>query len=188
MADTVKVQWQAYPGPGSLLLSDMGRVLAYGRRRHERLPRHVLRHVQPASTTSAATATARPTGPRPSGRDRLLVALAKHGLTDRDIAPDHQPVHRACVEADGVRDAAPGRSPAGAQVVLRAEMRPDRHRGGGPPPRSTRGPTYSAGPVRVTAWRGAPAGPDDPLRTASPEARRAYENTDEELRALGLPA
>ena len=28
VADTVKVQWQAYPGPGYLLLSDMGRVLA----------------------------------------------------------------------------------------------------------------------------------------------------------------
>src|SRR5215217_7816649 len=27
VADTVKVQWQAYLGPGSLLLSDMGRVL-----------------------------------------------------------------------------------------------------------------------------------------------------------------
>ena len=27
VADTVKVQWQAYLGPGALLLSDMGRVL-----------------------------------------------------------------------------------------------------------------------------------------------------------------
>ena len=45
-------------------------------------------------------------------------------------------------------------------------------------------PEYVAGPVRITAWRGEPAGPDDPLRTASPEAHRAYENTDEEMRAL----
>ena len=27
VADTVKVQWQAYPGTGTVLLSDMGRAL-----------------------------------------------------------------------------------------------------------------------------------------------------------------
>ena len=40
---------------------------------------------------------------------------------------------------------------------------------------------YTAGPVRITAWHGAPAGPDDPARLATPEAIRAFENTEEEL-------
>jgi len=36
-------------------------------------------------------------------------------------------------------------------------------------------------PVRVSAWRGPTAPPDDPIRTASPESQRAFENTDEYL-------
>ena len=39
-------------------------------------------------------------------------------------------------------------------------------------------PAYSAGRLRVTAWRGEPAASDDAARTATPEAERAYHNTD----------
>jgi len=34
--------------------------------------------------------------------------------------------------------------------------------------------------LRVTAWRGAPAPLDDPARVASPEATRAFVNTETE--------
>ena len=47
VADTVKVQWQAYPGAGSLLLSDRGRVLATIVERHVRAPRGAVRLVDP---------------------------------------------------------------------------------------------------------------------------------------------
>jgi hypothetical protein len=44
-------------------------------------------------------------------------------------------------------------------------------------------PTYTATPVRVTAWRAARAEPD-PYRSSTPERRRAFENTGELLRTL----
>jgi hypothetical protein len=48
-------------------------------------------------------------------------------------------------------------------------------------------PDYTAGRLRLTAWRGVPAPADDPCRTASPEATRAYENTEDEMaRAEGV--
>ena len=53
VADTVKVQWQAYLGAGSLLLSDMGRVLLIDRRRHQRRPRRAVRRVEPTVATTA---------------------------------------------------------------------------------------------------------------------------------------
>jgi uncharacterized protein YcgI (DUF1989 family) len=42
-------------------------------------------------------------------------------------------------------------------------------------------PTYSSSTVRVTAWRRPPAAVDDPVRSSSPERRRAFENTDDFL-------
>jgi len=42
-------------------------------------------------------------------------------------------------------------------------------------------PAYTATPLRCTAWAGPPTAPDDPLRTATPEARRAFQNTEDEL-------
>jgi hypothetical protein len=185
VADTVKLQWQAYPGPGYLLLSDMGRVLA-----------SVVDDTSACHDTFCGTSNRGDTecrygdgtahGPTPSGRDRFVVALAKHGLTERDVAPNVNLFTGVSVEADGTLTLRRGRSPAGAQVVLRAEM-PLIVTVVAVPHRLDPRPAYTAGPVRITAWRGATAGPDDPLRTATPEARRAYENTDEEMRAL-VPA
>lgn len=182
VADTVKLQWQAYPGPGYLLLSDMGRVLA-----------SVVDDTSACHDTFCGTSNrfdnerrygdGAAHGTSPSGRDRLVVALAKHGLTERDIAPNINLFTGVFVEVDGSVTLLQGRSPAGAQVVLRAEM-PLIVTVVAVPHRLDPRPGYLAGPVRITAWRGEPAGPDDPLRTTTPEARRAFENTDEEMRAL----
>ena len=46
VADTVKLQWQAYPGPGYLLAVRHGPGAGLGDRGHLRQPRHVLRHLQ----------------------------------------------------------------------------------------------------------------------------------------------
>jgi uncharacterized protein YcgI (DUF1989 family) len=75
VADTVKLQWNAYPGAGSLFLSDMGRVLAT-----------VLdgstgaidlfcgaSHAAGVAVRHGACGNHSPT---PAGRDRLLVGLA----------------------------------------------------------------------------------------------------------------
>jgi len=40
-------------------------------------------------------------------------------------------------------------------------------------------PRYTCGAVRVTAWRGQSAFADDPIRTSTPEALRAFENVED---------
>jgi urea carboxylase-associated protein 2 len=182
VADTVKLQWQAYPGPGYLLLSDMGRVLAAV------VDDTAACHDTFCGTSNRADNERRygdgaAHGPTPSGRDRFVVALAKHGLTERDVAPNVNLFTGVTIEADGAVTLLQDRSSPGAQVVLRAEM-PLVVTVVAVPHRLDPRPDYDAGPVRITAWRGTPAGPDDPRRVATPEARRAYENTEEEMRPL----
>jgi urea carboxylase-associated protein 2 len=180
VADTVKLQWQAYPGPGYLLLSDMGRVLA------SVLQDDVAAHDTFCGVAQRADFDARygdgsVHGPTPNGRDRLLVALAKHGLSERDLGPVLNLFKGVFVEPDGALTLLADRSRPGAAVVLRAEQdllvslvnAPHRL-----DPRTV----YTAGKVRITAWSGRPAPADDPLRSASPEAVRAYQNTDEHRR------
>jgi urea carboxylase-associated protein 2 len=181
VADTVKLQWQAYPGAGYLLLSDMGRVLA-----------SLVEDTCGCHDTFCGTSTALDNasrygdgsafGPAPSGRDRFLVALAKHGLGERDLAPNVNLFKGVRIEPDGSVTFLGDRSHPGVHVLLQAEQ--------GlvvsivdVPHRLDPRPAYTAGRLRITAWRGSPAGSDDPLRDASPEAARAYDNTDEEMRA-----
>jgi urea carboxylase-associated protein 2 len=178
VADTVKVQWQAYLGQGHLLLSDMGRVLA------AIVSDSSGRHDPFCGTSTRVHNEARygdgaPDGPSPNGRDHFSVALAKHGLERRDIAPNLNLFTGVRVDPDGTLrlDARPGR--ARAEVVLRLELRCLVSLVNVPHPLDAR-PDYAVSPLRITAWRGAPAGPDDAARTASPEAERAYLSTEAE--------
>jgi uncharacterized protein YcgI (DUF1989 family) len=78
VADTVKVQWNAYLGVGKLLLSDMSRVLA------SIVADDAETHDTFCGTSNAATNAAkygegRNSGAFPNGRDRLILGAAKHG-------------------------------------------------------------------------------------------------------------
>lgn len=179
VADTVKVQWQAYLTSGHLLLSDMGRVLA------SIVEDTSGRHDSFCGTSNRLANQGRygdgaPDGPSPSGRDLFGVALAKLGLARRDIAPNLNLFAGVRVSADGslLLDDRPG--PSGAHVVLRAELPLLVTIVNVPHPLDAR-PTYEATPLRVTMWRGDPAAADDDIRTASPESERAYLNTDVEV-------
>ena len=165
VADTVKVQWSAYLGPGSLLLSDMGRVL-----------------MSIEDDTSARHDAL--CGLAPAARPALLLALAKHGLGRRDLPPALTLFAGCRVNPDGALVLDAGRA-AGTQVVLRAEVdvlvslvnaphRLDAREG------------HACSHLRITAWQGEPTAAGDPLRTTTPERTRAFENTDEHLRGLGV--
>jgi urea carboxylase-associated protein 2 len=181
VADTVKVQWQAYLGAGSLLLSDMGRVL-----------------MTIASDTSGVhdalcgSSNERRNrlkygaggvhGAYPNARDRFAVALAKFGAERRDIVPSIAFFKGADVAADGALTFRSGAG-AGTFVELRAEM-PVLFAVANTPhvldPRSD----YRATALRLTAWRpGAAATGDGPAST--PEARRAFLNTEQFLEEFG---
>jgi hypothetical protein len=42
-------------------------------------------------------------------------------------------------------------------------------------------PDYTVTPLRVSAWRGPPTAMDDPVRNATPEGLRAFQNVEAEL-------
>ena len=181
VADTVKVQWQAYLGAGSLLLSDMGRVLATivadTSGCHDALcgastlPSNELRYGSGAVS-----------GPCPNARDRFAVALAKHGLDRRNIVPNVNFFKGVVVEPDGALrfvEASDEASLAPGPVVeLRAEMALLVVVANTPHVLDPR-PEYTAGPLRVSAWTGVPTTRDDPAWSATPEATRAFLQTEE---------
>lgn len=175
VADTVKVQWQAYLGSGHLLLSDMGRTLA------TILTDTSGRHDALCGTTNRSGNDARygdgaVEGPTPNGRDLFALSLAKHGLGRRDVAPNVNLFRGVRVADDGSLELAPS-APAGSEVVLRCDLDVLVTIVNVPHPLDDR-PSYHAGRLRVTAWQGEPAATDDPSRFATPEVERAHQNTD----------
>lgn len=176
IADTVKVQWQAYPGVGSLLLSGMGRVMMT-------ITADTSGRIDAFCGTSNAAANQRRygdgelDGPYPNGRDHFGVELAKQGLDRRDIAPNLNLFKGVRIADDGsiLADAVP--SAGATHIELRAEMAVLVTLVNVPHVLDPRA-DYTVTPVRVLAWRGEPTAPDDPLRDATPEGRRAFENTE----------
>lgn len=183
VADTVKVQWQVYAGAGQLLLSDQGRVLATvvadDSGRHDTLygTSALARNVERYGDGS-------PQGPSPAGRELLVLAAAKHGLDRRDVPPSVSYFQGVRIREDGSPEFQ-GSAGAGRSVTIRLEMPAIVLLADTAHPLDPR-PEWSCGPLDVLAWAGEPTGADDALRTASPEGRRAFLNTDDYLSARGI--
>jgi urea carboxylase-associated protein 2 len=125
VADTVKVQWNAYLGAGKLLLSDMGRVLM------SNITDAAGTHDAFCGTSNAATNEAKygegsNSGAFPNGRDRLLLGAAKHGLQRRDVHPCVNLFKGTRIEADGTITPLVGPYDAGRKVA--GDRRHQRHR------------------------------------------------------------
>ena len=157
VADTVKVQWQAYLAAGALLLSDMGRVLATvvgdSSGCHDCI----------CGGTTARTAAEKwgdgsASGPTPNARDLLVLGAAKHGLGRRDIGPCINLFTGATVEGDGrlrrSRDSMPE-----AHVDLRFELDVIVVLANTPHPLDPR-PEYVASAVAAVAWRAQRVSPE----------------------------
>ena len=177
VADTVKVQWNAYLGPSSLLLSDMGRVLMSVT--DDTCGRHdALCGCSNERSNERRYGSGANHGGCPNARDRFLVALAKHGLSRKDVAPCVNLFKGVRVEADGSTRLVEPSSAPGQHVVLRSEMDALVVLANTPHVLDER-PEYTVTSVRATAWRGAVTAEDDPVRTASPEALRAFQNVED---------
>jgi urea carboxylase-associated protein 2 len=178
VADTVKVQWQAYLGPGALLLSDMGRVLLTlvedTSARHDCLCGAGNRRGADARWGDGSV-----WGGTPNPRDLLALAAAKHGLGRGDLPPWVN-LFKAVRVADDGAITLDGDPRPGTHVDLRAEVDVLVLLANTPHPLDDR-ETYTASTVTVEAWR-AERPADDPLRTATPERERAFQNTDEARR------
>jgi urea carboxylase-associated protein 2 len=183
VADTVKIGWQAYLTTGHPLLSGDGRVLATltgdDSGRHD-----ALCGTSTAAANQAKYGDSSPQGPSPSGRELLVLAAAKHGLTPRDLPPSVSFFQGVQVGADGGL-AFTGSAGPGKTVEFLAELPLIVLIANVPHPVDPR-PAYTSGPLRVHAWRSAPTTPADPRWAATPEAHRAYLNTAGYLAARGL--
>lgn len=180
VADTVKVQWNAYLGAGKLLLSDMGRVLM------SIVEDTAETHDAFSGTSNAATNEAkygegRNSGAYPNGRDRLLLGAAKHGLQRRDVHPCVNLFKATRIETDGAITPIVGPFEPGRQVILRAEMDVIVVIANCPHVLDPR-EEWSVTPLRATAWRGPVTTEDDPIRNATPEGLRAFQNVEDYFR------
>jgi hypothetical protein len=180
VADTVKVQWNAYLGEGKLLLSDMGRVLATiledGAGTHD-----TFCGVSNAAANTRKYGEGRNSGACPNGRDRLILGAAKHGLTRRDVHPCVTLFKGTRIEDDGRITPIIGPFAPGRAVILRAEMAVIVVIANCPHVADPR-PAYHSTPLRLTAWRGPITPEDDPARNATPEGLRAFLNTEDNYR------
>jgi uncharacterized protein YcgI (DUF1989 family) len=160
VADTVKVQWNAYLNQGNLLLSDQGRVLA---------------SVSEADGDHDALC-----GTTPKGRGLFTLAAAKNGLTPRDLPPSLSFFQSVRVREDGKLDY---QGASGTAVVLKAELPLVILIANTAHPLDETGACTR---LEVTAWRDSPTTPDHPLWTSTPVGRRAFENNADYLAARGL--
>ncbi len=171
VADTVKVQWQAYLGTGAVLLSDLGRALmtivADSSERHDCLCGCTNR-----MTAGARRGDAGASGTRPNGRDLLALGVAKLGLERRDVGPCINLFKSARVADDGSISLDGGCAP-GTSVELRAEMDVLVTLANTPHPLDDRD-GYESSTVRCVAWLAADVSHGV---VATPERERAYQNT-----------
>lgn len=177
IADTQKVQWNGYLKAGGLLLSDMGRVLM------SLLEDTAETHDGFCGPSNLASNARKygdgfNHGEHPNARDRLSLGVAKFGLDRKDIHPCLNLFKGVRVLAGGATEPRIGPYQPGRQVTLRAEMDVIVVLANCPHVIDPR-PAYSVTPVRATAWRGLVTGPDDPIRNATPEGLRAFQNVED---------
>lgn len=176
VADTIKVQWNAYLGAGKLLLSDMGRVL-FSILEDSANTHDAFCGASNEASNARAYGDGSGSGPFPSARDRFLKAVAKHGMTRKDVHPCINLFKEVRIDDAGVTQLNAGPFSPNRAVTLRAEMDVVLIIANCPHVLDTRA-DYAVTPLRVTAWRGAVTSEDDPVRQSAPEALRAFLNTE----------
>jgi urea carboxylase-associated protein 2 len=175
-ADTIKVQWTAKLSRGRILFSDMGRALVSIVEDTTDGGHDALAGVSNAASTRAKYGE----GAYRNGRDNLVLAAAKLGLSRRDLAPVITFFSPVSVESEGALRFSADRKAPGAFVDLRAEMDLLVALSFAPHPLDP-APGYAPGPVRVIRHRLPEATAGDACRTATAEAARAFANLDTHL-------
>jgi hypothetical protein len=172
-ADTIKIQWTAALQKGRVLFSDMGRVLF-----------SVIEDTSGAHDVlvggSSAASTAKRFGDDPglrNTRTNMILAAAKFGLDQRDIAPLFTLFAPVSVRQDGAFQWRDGVRAAGDFVELRAEMDLLVALSNCPHPLDP-ATAYAPGPVDIAVLPVQPGVGDHFARTATVEAVRGFENTD----------
>jgi len=172
VADTAKIQFNAFLKQGMLLYSDMGRVL------FSITEDTSGQHDLICGCSNAASNLAKyGEGDYNNSRNNFLKALGKRGLTRKDLMPNLNLFSRVAVLPNGDLHYQTGNPHPGNFINLRAEMNvlvaisncphvlhPDTE--------------YQPKPIQITIWNSLEPTADDLCRTANEEAVRAFINTD----------
>jgi hypothetical protein len=183
VADTVKVQWQAYTTSGQVLLSDQGRVLATV------LSDSSGCHDAVCGTSTLLHNTERygegsPESGSPAGRELFVVAAAKRGLEPRDLPPSISFFKGVRIEPTSGRLRWVGGCGTPAAIEIKAELPLVVLLANTTHPLDP-APVWHASTLGIMGWSGAPTGPDDPVWSSTPERERAFLNTVDDRNARG---
>ncbi|MGF1939416.1 MAG: urea amidolyase associated protein UAAP1 [Nostoc sp. ChiQUE02] len=180
VADTAKIQFNAFLKKGMVIYSDMGRILFS-------ITEDTSGHHDLICGCSNAASNAAKYGEGPynkygesdynNSRNNFLKALSKRGLTRKDLMPNLNLFSRVAVCPNGDLEYIVGEEKPGSFVDLRAEMNvlviisncphvlhPDT--------------VYKPKPIQLTVWKSPAPAPDDLCRTANEQVIRGFINTD----------
>jgi uncharacterized protein len=180
VADTAKIQFNAFLKKGMVIYSDMGRVLFS-------ITEDTAGYHDLICGCSNAASNAAKYGEGPynkygesdynNSRNNFLKALGKRGLTRKDLMPNLNLFSRVAIKPNGDLDYIPDQSQAGHWIDLRAEMNVLAVVSNCPHVLHPN-PIYQPKPIQLTIWKSPAATVDDPCRTANPEVIRGFINTD----------
>lgn len=180
MPDTLKAQHIAKLSSGSVLYSDMGRILcsitADSLGWHDPIggagdAALVLAKYGEATYQEHRNAWHR------NAKDSFLIELAKYGLGPRDLTANVNLFSKVTVRDDGGLQFVEDHSRAGASVELRAEMNVLTILNTCQHPMDPR-PRYAPRPVKLEVLRVEPAAPGDACRMSCPENQRGFTLTE----------
>ena len=172
VADTAKIQFNAFLKKGMVLYTDMGRILfsitedtsGY----HDLLS---------GCSNAASNSKKYGDGDWKNSRDNFIKALTRRGLGKKDIMPNFNLFTRIAVKPDGAMEYVEGCEKPGSFIDLRAEMNVLVAISNCPHilhPSSN----YDPKPIQIQVWKSPTPSPDDLCRTANPEVIRGFINTD----------
>jgi uncharacterized protein len=173
VADTSKIQFNAFLKQGMVIYSDMGRILcsitADTSGYHDLLG---------GCSTAASNAAKYKDGDFwLNSRDHFLKALTRRGLGKKDIMPNINLFTRVAVDSTGKISFVEGTEKPGSYIDLRAEMNVLMILSNCPHVMHP-SQVFNPKPILLQVWDSPAAGPDDLCRTANPEVVRGFVNTD----------
>lgn len=179
MPDTLKAQHTFYLTEGNVMMSDNGRVLASVT--EDTLGWHdtVSGYTSKAWTDQHHGKTSyqewRNEWNR-NGEENFVVELVRNGMGVRDLTANVNLFSKVYIDEAGGMHYETDHCRAGSAVTLRAEMDVLFILSNTPNPLNPAS-RYPSVPIKVEAFEGTPAGPDDECVMRCPENRRAFENT-----------
>ena len=180
MPDTLKAQHIARLTSGTVLYSDMGRVLcsviADTCGWHDTIT-GLQNSAQSLKKYGPGDYQALRNDWHRNSRDNLLVELAKYELGKRDFGPNLNFFVKVAVDAEGKLGWVPGNSKPGAYVELRAEMNTLVLLSNTPHPLDP-ATTYGTKPVHLGVRLAESVRADDACRTSCPENERGFALTE----------